>query len=62
MTHRGYALTPVTRHLPLGQMVECIEITGNGRQTWAESMAIAKRAVESWESARKRKENGNGLA
>ena len=62
MTHRAYTLAPVTRRLPLGQTVECIEITGNGRKTWAESMKLAKRAVDTWESARERKENGNGLA
>ncbi len=56
MMYHTYTLAPVTRHLPLGQEVECIEITGNGRQTWAETMVLAKRAVDSWESARKRKE------
>ena len=62
MMYHTYTLAPVTRRLPLGQVVECIEITGNGRQTWAESMAIAKRAIDGWESAKQRKENGNGLA
>ena len=62
MTHRGYTLAPVTRRLLLGQTVECVEITGNGRQTWAESMKLAKRAVDTWEDARERKEGNNGLA
>ena len=62
MTYHTYTLALVTRRLPTGHQVDCIQIEGNGRKTWAETVAIAKRAVDSWERARKRKENGNGLA
>ena len=62
MMYHTYTLTPVTRHIPLGQTVECIEITGNGRQTWAECMKLAKRAVDTWEDARERTEGNHGLA
>ena len=55
MTYHGYTLTPVSRRMPPGQVIECVEIKGPGRHTWADSQTTAKRAIDSWESARARR-------
>ena len=56
MTYKGYMLTPTTRRMPPGQAVECVEIEGPERHTWADSMTTAKRAVDEWDKRRREKE------
>ena len=60
MNYRGYSLSPVTRHLA-GGSVEGVEISGEGRRTWASTEAVARRAVDTWEKA-KRVERAGGQA
>jgi hypothetical protein len=49
MTYRGYTLTPVMRLLPSGARVEQIEMRSETRLTYADKLATAKRAVDTWE-------------
>ena len=53
MTYHGYTIAPVTRRLPLGQHMECVEIANEHRTTYAADVTLAKRAIDAWAAAKK---------
>lgn len=49
MIYRGYEIAHVTRKMPMGQLDECVQISGHGQVTYATTEPLAKRAIDGWE-------------